>query len=147
MKEKKTCFSYGNYTPEMLLAFLIERLFSCCFWPKAYAQSDWYERHCLEDDLKIDLIRNNSEWMAPYQKEKQSPLWQWTNEHICSRIFIWEYLNLKYAFHLFPYKWIFKGWNFKWIKLFTQSDVEKEILFPQKNEFHNVLLIRYKWPK
>lgn len=99
MREKNTCFSYGNYTPEMLLAFLIERLFSCCFWPKAYAQSDWYGRHCLKDNLKIDLIRNNSEWLG-MEKEKQSPLWQWTNENICSRILIWEYLNLKYAFHL-----------------------------------------------
>lgn len=43
-----------------------------------------------------------------------------------------EIFEFRICNSLAPSKCIFKGWNFKWIKLFAQSDVEKEILFPKR---------------
>lgn len=59
-----------------------------------------------------------------------------------------EIFEFRICNSLAPSKCIFKGWNFKWIKLFAQSDVEKEILFPKRmNSIMYYTMIRYKCPK
>lgn len=53
--------------------------------------------------------------------------WEYLLKNTYLEIFEFEICN-----SLAPYKCILKGWNFKWIKLFAQSDVEKDILFAKR---------------